>query len=95
PLDLIPNIFGDIMSLRETNILLPDEFSGLERICLTANVQIIKNDSAPIYHQKLSASGNPILQRFEREVNLICENKIVCNAVSEVLIYDNEIVDLI
>ncbi|CAG8824543.1 24198_t:CDS:1, partial [Racocetra persica] len=37
PSDLIPNNFGDVMSLRETNILLPAEFSGLERICLTAN----------------------------------------------------------
>ncbi|CAG8748493.1 135_t:CDS:2, partial [Cetraspora pellucida] len=88
-LDLIPNNFGDVMSLRETSTLLPNEFSGLERICLTANgnlqrilsswfnksvkVLIIKNDNVPIHHQKLSTNGNPILQKFEREVNLICE----------------------
>ncbi|CAG8807802.1 36006_t:CDS:2, partial [Gigaspora margarita] len=111
PLDPIPNNFGDVMSLRETNISLPNEFNGLERICLTANgnlqrilsswfnksviVQIIKNVSVPICHQKSSAHSNPILQKFDREVNLICEGKIVCNAISEVIIYDSFVVDLI
>jgi hypothetical protein len=33
----IPNNFGDIMSTRETTLQLPEEFLGLERICLTAN----------------------------------------------------------
>ncbi|CAG8811762.1 8221_t:CDS:2, partial [Cetraspora pellucida] len=110
-LDLIPNNFGDIMPLRETSTLLPNEFSDLERICLTANgnlqrilsswfnkpvkVQIIKNDNVPIHYQKLSTNVNAILQKFDREVNLICESKIICNAVSEVLIYDKEIVDLV
>ncbi|CAG8490152.1 7500_t:CDS:2, partial [Dentiscutata heterogama] len=97
PLDLIPNNFGDLMFLRETKISLPDEFNGLERICLSANgnlqrilsswfnksitVQIIKNISVPIVRQESSAHGNQILQKFDREVNLICEGKIVCNAL--------------
>ena len=37
PRKTIPNNFGDVMSSRATTLLLPDEFSGLERICLTAN----------------------------------------------------------
>jgi hypothetical protein len=37
PRKIIPNNFGDVMSSRATSLLLPDEFSGLERICLTAN----------------------------------------------------------
>ncbi|CAG8792853.1 16310_t:CDS:2 [Dentiscutata erythropus] len=83
----------------------------MERICLTANgnlqrvlsswfnkpikVQIIKNDNIPICHEKFTANTNPIIQRFDREVNLLCEGKVVCNAISEVLIYDNIIVNLI
>ncbi|CAG8736979.1 2174_t:CDS:2, partial [Dentiscutata erythropus] len=99
------------MSLRETNISLPNEFSGLERICLTANgnlqrvlsswfnkpviVQLIKNVSVPICHQKSSEHSNPILQKYDREVNLICESKVVCNAISEVIIHDSFVLDLI
>jgi hypothetical protein len=37
----------------------------------------------------------PILKRFDREVNLICEDKIVCNAKSDVIIKDHNIVQLI
>lgn len=36
-----------------------------------------------------------ILKRFDREVNLICEDKIVCNAKSDVIIRDYNIVQLI
>ncbi|RIB19726.1 hypothetical protein C2G38_2082472 [Gigaspora rosea] len=86
------------MSLGETNISLPNEFNGLEDFSWfnkSVIVQIIKNISVPIYHQKSSAHSNPILQKFDREVNLICEGKIVCNAISEVIIYDSSVLDLI
>ncbi|RIA78805.1 hypothetical protein C1645_842285 [Glomus cerebriforme] len=133
---IIPNNFGDVMSLRTTTLLLPDEFSGLERICLTANgnlqrilsswfnktvtVDIIKNKSVDIktesriktlvatnkkevsskninYNQKNNECNNelPILKRFDREVNLICEGKIICNAISDVIIRDHKVVQLI
>ncbi|KAL1923382.1 uncharacterized protein VTP21DRAFT_8362 [Calcarisporiella thermophila] len=35
--ETIPDSFGDIMSARETHLSLPPEFTGLERIVLTAN----------------------------------------------------------
>uniref|UniRef100_A0A1D1YT43 tRNA dimethylallyltransferase n=1 Tax=Anthurium amnicola TaxID=1678845 RepID=A0A1D1YT43_9ARAE len=135
PRKTIPNNFGDVMSLRATTLLLPNEFSGLERICLTANgnlqrilsswfnktvtVDVIKNISVDfkmdsqvknsIITNKTIILDNdvnyddtqknddkaPILKRFDREVNLICEEKIVCNAKSDVIIRDHNIVQLI
>ncbi|GBB84962.1 hypothetical protein RclHR1_11550004 [Rhizophagus clarus] len=143
PRKTIPNNFGDVMSSRTTTLLLPDEFSGLERICLTANgnlqrilsswfnktvkVDIVKNDSVNIktdsqvrtlvttnetiiilnnnnVNYNSSNSDNTkqneeeltsILKRFDREVNIICENKIVCNAKSDIIIRDHNIVQLI
>ncbi|CAO3571173.1 unnamed protein product [Mortierella alpina] len=37
PIVKIPGHFGDIMSKRDTTLVLPDGFSGSERILLTAN----------------------------------------------------------
>ncbi|CAI2172866.1 782_t:CDS:2 [Funneliformis geosporum] len=133
PRTFIPNNFGDVMSSKTTTLLLPNEFSGLERICLTANgnlqrilsswfnktviIDIVKNDLVDIKMEEkktntftvdnVISNGNlnyniinicdelPILKRFDREVNLVCEGKIVCNAKSDVIIKDNNIVQLI
>ncbi|CAG8591947.1 10471_t:CDS:2 [Funneliformis mosseae] len=128
PRTSIPNNFGDVMSSRTTTLLLPNEFSGLERICLTANgnlqrilsswfnktvtIDIVKNDSVDIKMEAQKTTftiGNlnyndghvnncnelPILKRFDREVNLVCEDKIICNAKSDVIIRDSSIVQLI
>ncbi|KAG0278787.1 hypothetical protein BGZ95_003147, partial [Linnemannia exigua] len=36
-----------------------------------------------------------VLARFQREVNLLCNNKIFCNAKSQVLIKDQQVYDLV
>ncbi|CAG8436139.1 9480_t:CDS:2, partial [Diversispora eburnea] len=73
----ISNNFVDKISSRETSLILSDEFSGLERICLTANGNLQR------------------ILRYEREVALVCENKVVCNAFSDVIVRDDKILNLI
>ncbi|KAF9964495.1 hypothetical protein BGZ70_006377 [Mortierella alpina] len=107
PIVKIPGHFGDIMSKRDTTLVLPDGFSGSERILLTANgnlqrlisayfnktvsVTILENTQVP-----LTSDEDPaVMARFQREVNLLCNNKIVCNAKSRVLIQDPKIYDLV
>ncbi|KAF9109090.1 hypothetical protein BGX27_008017 [Mortierella sp. AM989] len=107
PIVKIPGHFGDIMSKRDTSLTLPDGFSGFERILLTANgnlqrlisayfnktvsVEILENTQVP-----LKTDEDPsVIARFQREVNLLCNNKIVCNAKSQVLIKDQEVYDLV
>ncbi|RHZ74135.1 hypothetical protein Glove_227g69 [Diversispora epigaea] len=136
-----PNNFVDKISSRETSLLLSDEFSGLERICLTANgnlqrilsawfnkpikIEIIKNipidnidnnDDNNTINDKLNNNiernkyennennnnsnnhinnNSPILKRYEREVALVCENKVVCSAFSDVIVRDDKILNLI
>ncbi|KAF9976404.1 hypothetical protein BGZ65_007851 [Modicella reniformis] len=109
PIVKIPGHFGDIMSKRETTLTLPDGFTGLERIILTANgnlqrlisayfnatvsVTILNNTQLPT----TAASNNDpsTIAQFQREVNLICNNKIVCNAKSIVRIKDQEVYNLV
>ncbi|KAF9292608.1 hypothetical protein BGZ68_000012 [Mortierella alpina] len=107
PIVKIPGHFGDIMSKRDTTLVLPDGFSGSERILLTANgnlqrlisayfnktvtVTILENTQVP-----LTPDDDPaVIARFQREVNLLCNNKIVCNAKSRVLIKDQQVYDLV
>ncbi|KAF9946024.1 hypothetical protein BGZ72_000755 [Mortierella alpina] len=107
PIVKIPGHFGDIMSKRDTTLVLPDGFSGSERILLTANgnlqrlisayfnktvtVTILENTQVP-----LTPDDDPaVIARFQREVNLLCNNKIVCNAKSRVLIKDQKVYDLV
>ncbi|KAF9928915.1 hypothetical protein BGZ75_005069 [Mortierella antarctica] len=107
PIVKIPGHFGDIMSKRDTTLVLPDGFSGSERILLTANgnlqrlisayfnktvtVTILENTQVP-----LTPDDDPaVIARFQREVNLLCNNKIVCNAKSRVLIKDPKVYDLV
>ncbi|KAF8928348.1 hypothetical protein BGZ58_009707 [Dissophora ornata] len=103
----IPGHFGDIMSKRDTTLTLPDGFSGLERIMLSANgnlqrlisayfnktvsVTILENTEVPLAADEQSG----VIARFQREVNLFCHDKIVCNAKSQVLIKDQEVYDLV
>ncbi|KAG0244596.1 hypothetical protein BGX31_008860 [Mortierella sp. GBA43] len=107
PIVKIPGHFGDIMSKRETTLSLPAGFTGFERILLTANgnlqrlisayfnktvtVNILENEQMP-----LDANEDPaVIARFQREVNLLCNDKIVCNAKSQVRIKDQEVYDLV
>ncbi|KAG9320242.1 hypothetical protein KVV02_002932 [Mortierella alpina] len=107
PIVKIPGHFGDIMSKRDTTLVLPDGFSGSERILLTANgnlqrlisayfnktvtVTILENNQVP-----LTPDDDPaVIARFQREVNVLCNNKIVCNAKSRVLIKDPKVYDLV
>ncbi|KAF8923635.1 hypothetical protein BGZ52_009405, partial [Haplosporangium bisporale] len=92
---------------RDTTLTLPDGFSGFERMLLTANgnlqrlisayfnmtvsVQILENTQV-----ELTADEDPtVFARFQREVNLICNKKIVCNAKSQVLVKDEQVYDLV
>ncbi|KAF8951688.1 hypothetical protein BGZ46_003853 [Entomortierella lignicola] len=104
PIVKIPGHFGDIM---DTSLTLPDGFSGFERILLTANgnlqrlisayfnktvsVEILENIRVPLKEDEDPA----VIARFQREVNLLCNNKIVCNAKSQVLIKDQAVYDLV
>ncbi|KAF9581352.1 hypothetical protein BGW38_001666 [Lunasporangiospora selenospora] len=104
PIVKIPGHFGDII---ETSLTLPDGFTGFERILLTANgnlqrlisayfnkpvaVTILDNTQVPLHPDDDPA----VLARFQREVNLLCNNKVVCNAKSQVLIKDEKVFDLV
>ncbi|KAG0318442.1 hypothetical protein BGZ99_005686 [Dissophora globulifera] len=107
PIVKIPGHFGDIMSNRETTLTMPDGFTGIERIMLTGNgnlqrlisayfnktvsVEILKNIQVP-----RTADEDPaVIVHFQREVNLLCSNKIVCNAKSRILIKDQSVYDLV
>ncbi|CAG8625515.1 10598_t:CDS:2 [Acaulospora colombiana] len=119
----ISNNFIDKISSRETSLILPDEFSGLERICLTANgnlqrilsawfnkpvkIHVVKNIPIDNTNPVLKSFDNyeiidnncddndPVLRRYDREVKLVCENKTLCNAFSDVIVRDKKVVDLI
>ncbi|KAK3815990.1 MAG: hypothetical protein J3R72DRAFT_461216 [Linnemannia gamsii] len=107
PIVKIPGHFGDIMAKRNTSLSLPDGFNGFERILLTANgnlqrlisayfnevvtVTIVENKEIPL----LPNEDPTVLARFQREVNLLCNNKIFCNAKSQVLIRDQQVYDLV
>ncbi|CAG8571059.1 219_t:CDS:2 [Paraglomus occultum] len=136
------------MSTKETIIHLPEGFSGLERICLTANgnlqkilrffflltvaftysdttdatdpicvytfhskiihqnsawfdgavtVQIVRNipTSTDLPNIRGTNRNGTIVRRYDREVNLCCKGKVLCNATSDVVISDNKVVDMI
>ncbi|KAG0334020.1 hypothetical protein BG004_000595 [Podila humilis] len=103
----IPGHFGDIMSKRDTTLTLPNGFTGFERMLLTANgnlqrlisalfnmtvsVEILENTQVPLTPDEDPA----VFARFQREVNLICKNKIVCNAKSQVFVKDQQVYDLV
>ncbi|KAJ3386919.1 hypothetical protein HDU80_000281 [Chytriomyces hyalinus] len=123
-----PAHFGDIMSLRETSISLPKEFSPLERILLTANgnvqrilsafynlpitVKILKNektfpsakitstlDPAQLPDSEIVSPESPtqpqILAEFDRKVQILCNNRVVCTATSTVTLCNAEYLRLI
>ncbi|TPX69978.1 hypothetical protein SpCBS45565_g02034 [Spizellomyces sp. 'palustris'] len=105
--ETVPRHFGDIMSSRETTLILPSDFSPMERILLTANGNVQRVLSAyynstvsvDIIHNELisdeSASNAETESVFRREVNLCCLNQICCNAKSTVTITDPEYLRLI
>lgn len=58
---------------------------------MTVSVQILENTQA-----ELTPDEDPtVFARFQREVNLICNKKIVCNAKSQVLVKDEQVYDLV
>ncbi|KAI9201907.1 uncharacterized protein BJ171DRAFT_427130 [Polychytrium aggregatum] len=95
------------MSSREVTVLLPTDFSPLERILLTANgnvqrilssfhnstvtVKIIKNNQLAESDERVP-NGTVV---FDREVNLLCKNKVRCNATSLVKISNPEYLKLV
>ncbi|KAI8611003.1 hypothetical protein BC830DRAFT_1069248 [Chytriomyces sp. MP71] len=99
------------MSLRETSIKLPDGFSPLERILLTANgnvqrilsafynnpvrVKIINNDRKPVSPPVPHGTDSPILAEFDREVQLVCGDSILCTATSTITLGNAEYVKLV
>ncbi|KAF9564314.1 hypothetical protein EC968_004586 [Mortierella alpina] len=110
PIVKIPGHFGDIMSKRQvldTTLHLPEGFTGFERILLTANgnlqrlisayfnktvtVNIVENKEVPLAQDEDPA----VFARFQREVNLLCNNKVFCNAKSQVMIKDQKVYDLV
>ncbi|KAG0053989.1 hypothetical protein BGZ83_012158 [Gryganskiella cystojenkinii] len=108
PIVKVPGHYGDIMSKRDTTLSLPDGFTGFERILLTANgnlqrlisayfnktvtVKIVENSKVPLTEED---KDYEILARFQREVDLLCQDKVFCNAKSQVLVKDPKVYDLI
>ncbi|KAI8818384.1 uncharacterized protein EV422DRAFT_589745 [Fimicolochytrium jonesii] len=81
------------MSSRETSITFPPGFTPLERILLTANGNVQRILSAYynakivvkiIKNEKVSAQASV----FEREVDLLLQDKVCCKATSVVTISD-------
>ncbi|KAI8896388.1 hypothetical protein BC833DRAFT_597694 [Globomyces pollinis-pini] len=101
-LDLVPSHLGDIMSSTETANTITGNFTPLQRIVLTANgnlqrilsaffnskvsVIIIKND--------LIVEQNDFIQ-YDRQVHLVCLDKIKCVADSIVTVTDCQLIKLI
>ncbi|KAF9944654.1 hypothetical protein BGZ70_004454, partial [Mortierella alpina] len=91
----------------DTTLHLPEGFTGFERILLTANgnlqrlisayfnktvtVNIIENKEVPLAQDEDPA----VFARFQREVNLLCNDKVFCNAKSQVVIKDQKVYDLV
>ncbi|KAJ3111377.1 hypothetical protein HK100_002706, partial [Physocladia obscura] len=105
-----PPHFGDIMSMRETLIRLPDEFSPLERILLTANgnVQRILRPSTPLSSTTATTmssvenianfSKNDVVAEYDRHVELLHgpnNNRLACSATSTVTLGNSEYLRLI
>ncbi|KAG0276021.1 hypothetical protein BGZ96_003514 [Linnemannia gamsii] len=100
-------LYSTTTTTRNTSLSLPDGFTGFERILLTANgnlqrlisayfnevvtVTIVENKEIPLHPNE----DPQVLARFQREVNLLCNNKIFCNAKSQVLIKDQKVYDLV
>ncbi|KAI8927581.1 hypothetical protein BC831DRAFT_451967 [Entophlyctis helioformis] len=91
----VPGHFGDIMSSRETTTVLDGGFSPLERIVLTANGNLQRILSAYfnskvtvdlVRNNQVDSADYPDALVFDREVDIMCLNKVCCNAKSTVII---------
>jgi hypothetical protein len=61
---------------------------------LPVTVDILHNTRSEL--SKQDEENDPtVIAKFEREVNLLCKNKIVCNAKSQVLIKDKSVYELV
>ncbi|KAI9332840.1 hypothetical protein BDR26DRAFT_869023, partial [Obelidium mucronatum] len=85
---------------------LPDGYSSLERILLTANgnvqrilsafynapisVKIIKNERKIPAKAPITAADNAILAEYDRHVELLCESQVLCTATSTVTLWNPE-----
>ncbi|KAJ3290151.1 hypothetical protein HDU76_007435 [Blyttiomyces sp. JEL0837] len=107
PKTLAPQHLGDIMSSRETAISLPEEISPMERVILTANGNVQRILSAffnspvkveIIRNKRLEASeqtnGSSIAE-YDRQVNLLCFDKVCCTATSTVVLTDERYLKLV
>ncbi|KAJ1853919.1 hypothetical protein GGH12_004514 [Coemansia sp. RSA 1822] len=100
-----PNHFGDVMSHRETSCMLPDVFKNpVQRIMLMANGNLQRVLSA-YYNLPVSVEvvynapepcdkpGMPV--RYSRDINLVCNRRVVCSAQSTVELLTCKAVDLV
>ncbi|KAF9434236.1 hypothetical protein BGZ76_008346 [Entomortierella beljakovae] len=68
-------------------VKIPGHFGDI----MSKSVEILENTQVP-----LKKDEDPsVIARFQREVNLICNHKIVCNAKSQILIKDQDVYDLV
>ncbi|TPX60690.1 hypothetical protein PhCBS80983_g01651 [Powellomyces hirtus] len=98
-----PPHFGDIMSSRETSVLIPEGYTPLERILLTANGNVQRILSAyhnakvtvEILKNELASSLDDVPAIFHRKVLLIIKGKTCCTANSTVIIRDEKYLRLL
>ncbi|KAJ9057649.1 hypothetical protein DSO57_1020521 [Entomophthora muscae] len=90
PHSTLPLHLGDAMSLTETSISIPGNFSPLERILLSANGSLQRVLSAyfnkpikiVIVKNVLRGVSGHVPATYDREVHIFCEAKMVCKATS-------------
>eukprot|EP01134_Creolimax_fragrantissima_P005654 CFRG5654T1 len=90
---------GDLMGWRSTFTYLPDDFTGLERIVLTANGTLQRIISS-YYNAEVSVRIKFNNARsdegwYDREVELLIFDQVFCVAKSEIHLGRKEYVDLV
>ena len=87
--------FGDIVGGCETNTHVNGTYSSMERVVITSNGNLQRIMSAyygspvkvHIKHCELINKAND-MAIYEREVDLVVQGNIFCNAISKIEIYD-------
>jgi len=87
------NNFGDIMGGCETSVTIAGSFTPMERVVLSANGNLQRIMSAyydaPVLVQVVKSEPRGITD-FEREVNLMMDNKVFCTAIGQIELYSDE-----
>ncbi|KAJ3292995.1 Transgelin-3 [Borealophlyctis nickersoniae] len=100
----MPQHLGDIMSSKETTVILPPGFSPLERILLMANGNIQRilsayyNSTVTVdiaHNNRVEEESDETTTVFSREVTLSSVHQVCCRAVSKVTIKNPEYLRLI